>query len=256
MAEEDKPETPAEEAQEEVKVSKASKKGRKLWLPIIAPKLFSNQLLGKSYVLNAEQLMDKPVKVNLMNLTGDMKNQNINMGFRVMGIKNNEGLAEVWSYELMPAHIKKMARRKRDKLDDSFVLETKEKLKLIVKPMLLTNTQTTNSVKRDLRKNLRNLMIRMFKSLDYEDIIRNIIIRKIQNSLKKELNLVTPIRACEIKVLERISDKAVVRYKVLELTKEPKKTKEEVEEAAAAEEQAKKELKNAESAAEKPAEQA
>ncbi len=255
MAEEEKQETPAEEAKEEVKVSKISKKGRKLWLPIIAPKLFSNQLLGKSYVMTAEQLMDKPVKVNLMELTGDMKNQNINLGFRVMGIKNNEGLAEVWSYELMPAHIKKIVRRKRDKLDDSFVLETKERLKLIVKPMLLTNTPTTSSVKKDLRRDLRNLMIRMFKSLDYEDIIRNIIIRKIQNSLKKELNLVTPIRACEIKVLERVSDKAAARYKVLELTKEPKKTKEEIEEAAA-EEQAKKDLKSAEPVAEKTAEEA
>ncbi len=212
-------------------------------------------MLGKSYVLNAEQLMDKPVKVNLMELTGDMKNQNINLGFRVMAVKNNEGFAEIWSYELMPAHIRKMVRRKRDKLDDSFVLETKEKMKLIVKPMLLTNTPTTSSVQRDLRREMRNLMIRMFKSLDYEDIIRNIILRKIQNSLIKELNLVTPIRACEIKTLQRISDKSVARYKVLELTKEPKKTKEELEDAAA-EAQAKEELKTTEPVVEKTDEQA
>lgn len=204
-----------------------SRKAKKIWCQVVAPKLFGNQVLGKSYVYEAEQLIGKPLKANLMNLTGDIKSQNINIGFRVLGVKNGQGMADIWSYTIIPAHVKRMVRRKRDKIEDSFILETKDDIKIRVKPLLLTLNKSSAAVRSDIRKTVKDSLARTFKSLTLEEVVRLILMRKIQNTLKKELNKVAPMKSCDIRILERLSNKASEKAKVVVPTKEEKKPVEE-----------------------------
>jgi ribosomal protein S3AE len=188
---------------ERLKSIKAARKGKKVWCPILAPQLFSNQMLGRSYVYVPEELVGKVVEANLMTLTGDMKNQNINVGFKVMGIKGDQGLTEVWSYTLIPAHIKKLIRRNRDKIDDCFILDTKNGIKTVVKPVILTNSKSSRAIRTDIRKLTRSIMAKYFKEFTFDEIVRDLIIHKLQSIIKKDVNRVTPVKACEIRIFER-----------------------------------------------------
>ena len=198
------------------------RKTKKVWYPLIAPKLFSNQIIGKTLVYSPEDLMHKPVSINLMNLTGDVKNQNINIGFRVLGVKNGQGLTDLWSYTIIPSHVKRIVRKKLDKIDDSFILQTKDNVKLRVKPLILTLNKTSRKIRKILRKTAKESLAKTFNSFIYEDLIRNILMRKLQNGLSRELRKTTPIKACEIRVLERLSEKDDEKAKVMQIPKETK----------------------------------
>ncbi len=77
------------------KKSQASSKGKKKWYSIVAPARFDNKPLGDSLVYEPEELIGKRVKVNLMNLTGEIKKQNMSIKFKVTEIKDAMGSAEV-----------------------------------------------------------------------------------------------------------------------------------------------------------------
>ncbi len=204
------------------KTKTMGRKAKKVWYPLVAPKLFANQVLGKSLVYTAEQLIDKPITVNLMNLTGDIKSQNINIGFRVQAIRNGQGIADIWSYKIIPAHIKRIVRRKRDKVEDSFILKSKDNIKLRIKPLVLTLNKTSASVRRQLRKKIKTSLVKTFSNLTLEDAIRQILMRKLQSILRKELNKITPIKSCEIRMLGRLSKKSEEKAKVVSVPKEIK----------------------------------
>jgi len=221
------------EVKHEHKPSKSAlKKGKKLWYPILCPQMFSNQVLGKTLIYNINDIMNKAVEANLMNLTGDMKNQNVNVGFRVTSIKNGQGITDVWSYTIIPGHIKKLIRRKRDKIDDRFILETKDGVKTIVKPMIISSSKTSRSIRADMRHKTQALLTKMFKAASFEDVMRDLIIHKTQSIMRKELNRVAPVKACEIRVLARYHEpelgeqKKVEEIVVVEAPKEEPKAEE------------------------------
>ena len=214
-----------------------SRKAKKVWAQIVAPRLFSNQILGRSHVYETEQLIGKSVKANLMNLTGDIKSQNINIEFRVFGIKNGQGMADIWSYEILPAHVKRIVRRKRDKVEDSFIIETKDNIKLRIKPLMLTLNRSSAAVRTDLRRTAKNSLAKTFKSMVLEDAMRFVLMRKIQNSLKRELSKIAPMRSCDIRVVIRLNKKTSEKAKVVVVAekKEVPKTEEKAKVAVVAE---------------------
>jgi ribosomal protein S3AE len=205
--------------------TKIPKKAKKIWCPIVAPKMFQSKVLGKSHVYSPEQLIEKPITVNLMNLTGDIKAQNTQIGFRVATAKNGQGLTTIWSYKILPAHVKRLVRRKRDKIDDSFNLKTKDNIKIKIKPLILTLNKTSKAVRRDIRKAAQNSLAKTFAKAELEDTVKMMIMRKLQNTLKRELNKITPIRTCEIRSLARLTEKQKEKAKIITPPKEPKKAK-------------------------------
>ena len=59
---------------------------KKIWVPIKATKLFSEQVLGESFVEAPEQLMGRVASVSLMILTGDPQKQTVSVSFKVTGV--------------------------------------------------------------------------------------------------------------------------------------------------------------------------
>lgn len=200
-----------------------NKKAKKNWYQIVAPKLFADQIIGKSLVHSPENLMNKSISVNLMNLTGDIRSQNINIGFKVLGIKNGQGMTDVWSYKLIPAHVKRIVRRKQDKIEDSFTIKTKDNIKLRIKPLILTLNKTSGAVRAELRRTMKNALAQTFESYTYEDVLRQILMRKLQFNISRELKKITPVKTCELRILERLSQKAEEKAKIIAPIKEIKK---------------------------------
>ena len=178
------------------------KRKKKRWLPIVAPALFQNVVLGQSYVSDASLLQDKDLTVNLMNITGDSKKQNINVQFAVTSVADGKGVASVTSFEMLPSSVKRMVRRGRDKIDDSFAIKCADGKFVQVKPIIITNSNTYKSVRTALRLVARQSLAAMISQSAYDKVLEELFTFRLQKQLKDTLNHVYPVRNCGIRVLK------------------------------------------------------
>ena len=99
---------------------KIVRKGKKGWVKIVGPKYFRSVEIGESYVYSSNDLIGKKLKINLSVLSGDMRKQHVNIGFKVVEASGSQAVADIYSYEIVGAHVRRMVRTLKDKVDDSF----------------------------------------------------------------------------------------------------------------------------------------
>lgn len=182
---------------------------KKRWVRIIAPVLFNSQIIGESFVAEPADLVGRCVSVSLMILTGDPQRQSSVAKFKITGVEKDVVNTEFLGYALLPSATKKLMRRAREKVDDSFLLGTADNKVVRVKPYVVTRGRTTGGVMATMRKLTRAYLARAVSKLSFEQLITEIIGKKLQHGLGQVLRKVYPIGACEIRGFEIVSAEKV-----------------------------------------------
>ncbi len=182
---------------------------KKKWVQILAPKLFNEQPIGESFVEDVQELVNRHVSVSLMILTNDPQKQAISVSFKIIGTKNGMALTELIGYRMLPSAAKKLMRRQREKIDDSFIVESSDKKILRIKSLIITRGRTTGNVMATMQKLQRAYLAKMISQMDSESFIRDIIQKKLQHGLAQLLKRLYPVGACEIRQLEFIPTEKV-----------------------------------------------
>lgn len=180
------------------------KKKRKKWFPILASKEFKEMEIGEIPAESSETLIGKTISVPLSLLTNDMKKQGILVTFTITDTKENKITTEVKKIELQQTSVKRAARRSKDKIDDSFTVKTKDNVSLRLKPLLLTKNKTTKSRITSIRNQTRIFLTEKIKSLNYSDVIYQIVIYRIQKELKENIKKIYPISFFQIRSLVKL----------------------------------------------------
>lgn len=183
------------------------KKKKKMWYPIYAPKMLNNIILGESTVYNKEELKGKTLKLNLSTIINDMRKQQLEIFFSVTEVVENKGITEVTGISLVQSYIKRLVRRGRDKVDDSFLVKSKDRKVIRIKPLLITNYRTNRSVNSRLRLDTREVIRRILSKTDADEFFHMIITGKIQKEIKDKVNKIYPLKHVEIRVAQYEKDK-------------------------------------------------
>jgi ribosomal protein S3AE len=178
------------------------KQKKKKWFPIVAPEAFQGKVIGEILLDDSSQLMNRPVKVNMMQLMGDMKKQNVNILFKVTDVKDGKGYASAVQYEISPFSLKRLAKREKDKLSDSFVIKTADGKLVRMKSVMVTNAMTTGSVLAALIKTCRAVCKEIVNKTKFEQLILDLVFYKLQKEVKESLHKVYPLRNFDIKLME------------------------------------------------------
>ena len=187
---------------------------RKRWFQIVAPEIFNNTVLGECPVLEADEMVGKCVKLSMMTLIGDIKRQNTNVSFRVVKTQDNKAFTEVIGFELLSSSIKRFVRRRRDRVDLSFVCKTKDGRAVRLKPFLITAYNASGSVKTALRKALLQLLVREVSALDYKHLVQLLVSGQLERKMRDVLRKIFPLKMAPIRVFELVDEKKV---KVIEV---------------------------------------
>lgn len=189
---------------------------KKKWVEIISPSLFRNNTIGETNVFEESSILGKKVSVNMMNLTGDFKKQHLTAKFVINGLKDKKANTFLYGYEMSPTSIKRMVRRRKDRIDDSFLTETSDNKKVRVKPLIITRNNVSAAMQTALRRNTRIVIMNYLKKHKYDDFVNNVVSRKLQNEMKKKLSKIAPLRAFEMRSVGLTNDsiKSVVDYNV------------------------------------------
>jgi len=121
-------------------------------------KEFNNNEVGETLASEDNLLIGRGIEVNLAHLTNDPKMQNVKIKFKIKEVKDNKGYVELTKYFMLPTYIKRVVKPGREKVEDSFILMTKDKIKIRLKPLIVTKALTQNSVLSSLRNKTREFM--------------------------------------------------------------------------------------------------
>ena len=178
------------------------RKGKRKWYPIYAPTMFNNQILGETFVYETETIPNKHLTINLMTLTGNPKKQNFDVFFKVIDLKEGKGITKTLGMEMQHSSVRRLARRGRSKVADSFLVKTKKEEFVRVKPILMTRTRTDHQTQSALRLKTRALLRELIRKYNFETVINDIINMRLQRHLKQELSAVFPIRSVDIRYVK------------------------------------------------------
>lgn len=187
--------------------AKSSKKDlqawkKKKWFKLHEKNVFDKEL-GETLVLSEEEIKGKFIKVNASQLTGSMGHQNIQIGFYVNEVKDRTGYAMPISYMVNAASIKRMVRRGKDRIDHSFAAKTKDDVKVRVKLMIITRSNTTKSVLSTLRKMAVVYLTEQVQKFDYGTLFRIIIDNSLAYKLQEELGKIYPVKSVMIRTFKQ-----------------------------------------------------
>lgn len=219
--------------------AEAKKQKKKKWCPIIAPAMFNNKVIGESLLDDASMLMNRHITVNMMQLNGDMKRQNVSIMFKVTDVKEGKGLTEAVKYEISSSSLRRLAKRDKDKLSDSFVVKTSDGKLVRIKPLMITNNLTKGSVSAALIRDCRAACKELVNKLPFEQLIGDLVQNKFQKEVKEMLHKTYPLRTLEVRMLsletrkkkESIEEEELLKMKQLKELKQKEKLEEsEIEE--------------------------
>ena len=222
------------------------RKEKKKYYPIIAPPVFDKQEIGEIPLYDLNECIGRTLSLNLITLINDPKKQNVNIKFEITNIDGQKALTEVIGYHIVQSSVRRMIKRKKIRIDDSFAVKTNDSKSVRIKPFLITAGFIRRSALRGLRENLRDIITKDVSKMSYEDLIVGLISRKFQNELRSRLNKIYPLAVCEIRAMEIEKEKKGAteqKKKKKERKGEPKKVKEAEEEKVKEEKETKKEDK-------------
>lgn len=187
-----------EEAKKKVSRIRAHKK---VWYKVIAPKVFGQKELGETYLTAPHVAVGRTLKVNLKDLTGNIKDQNSYAVFRIVKVNGTQLQSVSIGYELMPSYVKKMVRKNADRLDDYFVCMTQDGKKVVIKTLMITHGKTHRSVQAELRKQLAASLQEETSKGEFDFFISNVTSYRVQSGLKKRLNKVYPLKEVALRAV-------------------------------------------------------
>lgn len=199
------------------------RKGKRKWYPIHAPALFDKQLIGETMVWETEAILGKPAKVNVMTLTGNPKKQNMDVFFEVVDVKEGVGHTKTLGIELQHNAARRLARRGRSKVADSFLAKTKTGDLVRVKPIIMTRSRADNEVQRAIRSKAKTVIRAFTAQYTIETLINEIVNNRMQRFVKDELLDVFPVRSADIRFLKYEGDFSEEEGEVVEVKYEVRK---------------------------------
>lgn len=179
------------------------KKKKKKWVSVYASSMFNNVDIGETLVVESPEAIGKVLKVNLADLTQDIKKQNILLTFSANKIQDQRVVCDVTGYELASSYVKRVIKRAKSKIEDSFLCSTKDEVKVRAKPVILTRSKAKGSILTLLRHKSREYFISNIKKQSYDEVLSSIISHNLQKGLKDELKKIYPVSLTELRIFKK-----------------------------------------------------
>ncbi len=186
-------------SKQEVKKESRVKTIKKSWFKILAPAIFGAGELGETYLSSAENALGRTLRHNLKELTGNVKDQNAYLLFKIDKTQGTTLHTIPLGYELTVSSVKRMVKKNTTRLDDCFTSVSKDGKKVAVKSVLITSIKIQRSVGKALKRTLQDTVNEDLHQNDFATFLANLAGGKLRNELRKRLAKIYPLKEAAIR---------------------------------------------------------
>jgi small subunit ribosomal protein S3Ae len=174
----------------------------KHWFSVRAPALFNHVEIGETMASEPEQVIGRTLETTLQEISGgaDIGKAHIKLRFqidRISGEKTAE--SRFIGHELTSDYVRRLARRKRSKIDTSLMVTTKDGVQIIVKPVAVGEQRLQTRLQAELRLRLRSLLTEEAQKKTGAEFVREMLGGDLGKLLAHGLKSLYPLKKIEIR---------------------------------------------------------
>lgn len=174
----------------------------KHWYVVRAPSLFNHAEIGETMASEPEQIVGRTLETTLQEISGgaDIGKAHIKLRFqieRVSGEKTAE--SRFIGHELTSDYVRRLARRKRSKIDTSILVTTKDGVQIIVKPVAVGEQRLQTRLQAELRLRLRSLLTEEAQKKTGAEFVREMLGGELGKVLAHGLKSLYPLKKIELR---------------------------------------------------------
>jgi small subunit ribosomal protein S3Ae len=184
----------------------------KHWFKIRAPGLFQHVDLGETAASEPEQLIGRTLEATLPELSGaaDTGKAHVKLRFRLERL-SGDGYAEARfiGHDLTSDYVRRLARRKRSKIDQSLAVTTKDGVEIVLKPVAVGEQRLQTRLRAELRHRIVQVLTDEAKARTSSEFVQEMVQGELSKLLAHGVKSLYPLKKIEIRrsvVLGVISD--------------------------------------------------
>ena len=174
----------------------------KHWFKVRAPGLFNHAEIGETMASEPEQVAGRTLELTLQELSGgaDIGKAHIKLRFQVDRV-SGENVAEsrFIGHDLTTDYVRRLARRKRSKIDTSLLVTTKDGVQIILKPVAVGEQRLQTRLRAELRAKLRSLLTEEAAQKTAPEFVREMLQGDLGKLLAHGLKTLYPLKKIEIR---------------------------------------------------------
>lgn len=191
----------------EKSAAKASRKLKDKWkmkelYSIIAPEMFDKAQMGETLSDDPKKLINRIIEITAQDLTGDFTKMHIKLHFKIDEVKKNEAKTSFFKQELTSDYERRLARRKRTRIEGTFDVTTRDKVKLRVKPMAITEQRVSSSKQSSIRRLMSDELKKIAGKTLLQDFVKNILSGLLQRGIAQACKPIQIVQRVEIRKTE------------------------------------------------------
>ena len=187
----------------------------KHWYKVRAPGLFQHVELGETVATEPEQVIGRTLETTLPELSGaaDAGKAHVKLRFRVERI-SGDGVAEARfiGHDLTSDFVRRLARRKRSKIDTALTVTTKDGVQIILKPVAVGEQRLQTRLRAELRHKIVSILTEEAQLRTSPEFVREMLAGDLSKVLAHGVKTLYPLKKIEIRrseVLGAISDEVL-----------------------------------------------
>jgi small subunit ribosomal protein S3Ae len=186
------------------------------WYTILAPDMFDRAKIAETLSDDPQKLIGRIIEVTAQDLTGDFTKIHIKLHFRVDEIREKEAHTSFMKQNLTSDYVRRMARRKRTRIEETFIVTTRDKIDLRIRPVAITEQRIQSSNQSALRKALGEELKKIASESLLQDFLKNLISGQLSKRLVHACKHINIINKIEIRKTENINKVGVTAEKETE----------------------------------------
>ena len=184
----------------------------KRWFKVRAPGLFQHVDLGETVATEPEQVVGRTLETTLPELSGvgDTGKAHVKLRFRIERI-SGDGVAEARfiGHDLTSDYVRRLARRKRSKIDTALTVTTKDGVRIVLKPVAVGEQRLQTRLRAELRHKMVSILNEEAQARASPEFVRGMLQGDLSKALQHGLKSLYPLKKIEIRrsvVLGTIAD--------------------------------------------------
>ena len=174
----------------------------KHWYKLRAPGIFQHVDLGETVATEPEQLSGRTIEITLSELGGgaDISKAHIKLRFQIERLSgDNVAETRFVGHDLTSDYVRRLARRKRSKIDASLLVATKDGVQMRLKPVAVGEHRLQSRLRSELRNTLRTLLVEEAAKRTASDFVREMLQGDLGKTLSQGLRTLYPLKKIEIR---------------------------------------------------------
>ena len=191
---------------------RAQKKGKdkwkeKNWYTINAPDYMGGKEISLSIGNSPEAMVGRKIEVPVSDFTGNFKRANAKMIFKVLSCQGSKCTSEFVGHSLSDDYIRRMVRRRKERLDIIKEVATSDKVNMVLKIVIVTDGKLNTSKRAEVRKTVEIFLVEKAATMAYGELAKYVIGDEIYGDIVNTTKDVYPIKKIEMRksVLSRSS---------------------------------------------------